>query len=105
MAYPTLQAFVGCMCLALLIPVIRSITEAYFNPLREVPGPLLARFTRFWLLKAIASREVHKISIELHRKYGPVVRIAPNEYSIDDLDASKVIYRSKRPLTKVIDRR
>lgn len=38
--------------------------------------------------------------MDLHKKYGPVVRIAPNEYSIDDLEASKIIYRSRDPLVK-----
>ncbi|QKX54964.1 uncharacterized protein TRUGW13939_02054, partial [Talaromyces rugulosus] len=33
-------------------------------------------------------------SRKLHQKYGPVVRIAPNEYSIDDPNAAKVIYGS-----------
>jgi len=29
---------------------------------------------------------------ELHRTYGPIVRIAPNEYSVDDPEAIKTIY-------------
>ena len=39
--------------------------------------------------------------MDLHDKYGPIVRIAPNEYSIDDYEAAKVIYRTRDPLVKV----
>lgn len=31
----------------------------------------------------------------------PIVRIAPNEYSIDDPEAAKVIFRSRNQLKKV----
>ncbi|KFY96163.1 hypothetical protein V498_02853, partial [Pseudogymnoascus sp. VKM F-4517 (FW-2822)] len=55
-------------------------------------GPLLARFTRLWYLYKIYKGDFEKTNIGLHEKYGPVVRIAPNEYSIDDVGAAKVIY-------------
>ena len=37
----------------------------------------------------------------LTRETGPIVRIAPNEYSIDDPRSAKVIYRSGNQLMKV----
>lgn len=87
--------------LALIPYTLYTIYQAYATPLRSVPGPFLAKFTRLWLAKAIASRKFDKINIELHRKYGPVVRIAPNEYSINDPDAANIIYRSRDQLLKV----
>ncbi|GME52388.1 Cytochrome P450 [Neofusicoccum parvum] len=36
--------------------------------------------------------DFHKTNIELHRKYGPIVRIAPGEYSLSDPAAVKPIY-------------
>ena len=87
--------------LPLALIIFPTIYQAYFTSLRNVPGPRLAKFTRIWLAKAFASRQYHKISTELHRKYGPIVRIAPNEYSIDHVDAAQVIYRSRDPLAKV----
>ena len=78
-----------------------KLYEAYTSPLRNVQGPWLARFTRFWYARSTYSRQGHKINMDLHKKYGPVVRIAPNEYSIDDFEASKIIYRSRDPLVKV----
>ena len=90
-----------CSCLALLLPVVYSLLKAYNSPLRSVPGPWLARYTSIWLINAIGSRDYHQINIRLHQKYGAVVRVAPNEYSIDDLEASKIIYRSRDQLVKV----
>ena len=87
----------------LLIPLfLHALYKAYATPLRHTPGPWIAKFTRLWLLRAINSREYQKINVELHRKYGPVVRISPNEYSIDDPDAANIIYRSRDQLLKVL---
>ena len=81
--------------------VLRTLYKAYATPLRDIPGPPFAKYTRFWLCKAINSRKYHEINVNIHRKYGPIVRISPNEYSIDDLEASKIIYRSHEQLVKV----
>ncbi|KAL8829801.1 MAG: hypothetical protein Q9191_001804 [Dirinaria sp. TL-2023a] len=86
--------------LAILPLVIQTLYNAYATPLRRVPGPWLAKFTRFWLFRAINSRKFESINLELHRKYGPVVRIAPNEYSIDDPEAANIIYRPRDQLVK-----
>lgn len=85
----------------LISTIVRILYYAYATPLRDIPGPWLAKFTRLWLLKSINSREYQKINIELHQKYGPIVRLAPNEYSIDDPEAAQIIYRSRDQLVKV----
>ena len=87
----------------LLIPLfLHALYKAYATPLRHIPGPWIAKFTRLWLLRAINSREYQRINVESHRKYGSVVRISPNEYSIDDPDAANIIYRSRDQLLKVL---
>ncbi|PVH85443.1 cytochrome P450 [Cadophora sp. DSE1049] len=87
------------MALLLLIPLLLVIclplyyvVPALLDPLRHIPGPFWARFTRWWKLIEIYGGEFEKRNIELHRRYGPVVRIAPDEYSIDDPEATKEIY-------------
>ena len=93
---------VSLITIVLVALVLRTLYKAYATPLRDIPGPLLlAKYTRFWLCKAINSRKYHEINVSIHRKYGPIVRISPNEYSIDDLEASKIIYRSHEQLVKV----
>ena len=101
MAQHIVLTLFSTLCVAFVSLIIHSCLKAYSTPLRHVPGPLLARLTRVWLLTAINSRKYQQINIDLHRKYGPVVRIAPNEYSIDDIESSKVIYRSRDQLVKV----
>lgn len=86
----------------LLVPwTLRVLWLAYATPLRSVPGPFFAKFTRIWYFRAVNSRSFHEINIQLHREHGCVVRIAPNEYSIDDPGAASTIYRSRDQLVKV----
>ena len=59
------------VCTAILLFVLgRTLIRAYLTPLRDIPGPWSAKFTRLWLFKAIASRSFQKINLELHRKHG-----------------------------------
>ena len=91
-----------CFILALVLcTLVSKVYQACASPLKDVQGPWLARFTRFWYVRSAYSRQSHKIHMDLHHKYGSIVRIAPNEYSIDDFEASKTIYRSRDPLSKV----
>lgn len=59
----------------------------YLHPLSRIPGPKLAALTLFyeaWYnLFAHDGRFVFHAE-ELHKKYGPIVRIAPNEVSVSD---------------------
>ena len=71
------------------------------DPLRDIPGPLLARFTRLWYFIEIYKGSFEVTNVELHKKYGPIVRIAPMEYSIDDVEAAKTIYGYGKPFLKV----
>ncbi|PSK59404.1 Isotrichodermin C-15 hydroxylase [Elsinoe australis] len=75
-----------------LLFILYHIVKAFLSPLRNVPGPLLARFTKFWYLKSVWRGDFEKTNIALHDKLGPVVRIAPNQYSIDDPEAIRIIY-------------
>lgn len=40
------------------------------DPLRSVPGPFWARFTRLWYLKQVAGGHFEKTNVELHRRHG-----------------------------------
>lgn len=90
--------------LALLVPfvaIVFRIWRALATPLRDIPGPFAARFTRLWYLKNVWRGDFEKVNVRLHDRYGPIVRIAPNEYSIDDSEASKIIYGHGTSFTKV----
>lgn len=82
------------------IAIIYSLIRAAASPLRIVPGPFAARFSRLWYLRKVWTGELPRLNIELHRRYGPVVRLAPNEFSLDDPAAVKVIYGLGTTFTK-----
>ncbi|KAI9689268.1 MAG: hypothetical protein M1820_010179 [Bogoriella megaspora] len=77
---------------ALSIAVLYILCRALFDPLRTIPGPFITRFTRGWYFLKLWNEDFEKTNIDIHRRYGKVVRIAPNEYSIDDPSAVKTIY-------------
>lgn len=62
------------------------------DPLHSIPGPWAARFTRLWYFYQIYRGTYERVNITLHKRYGPIVRIAPGEYSIDHVEAAKIIY-------------
>lgn len=82
------------------IAIIISLIRAAASPLKSVPGPFLARFSRLWYLQKVWTGELSRLNVDLHRRYGPVVRIAPNEYSLDDPAAVKAIYGLGTAFTK-----
>ncbi|EAU89384.1 cytochrome P450 monooxygenase pc-bph [Coprinopsis cinerea okayama7 len=60
--------------------------------IRHYPGPFLAKFSDAWL--GWVSKNGHRSEVvhEMHKKYGPIVRIAPNHVSIADPEALGIIY-------------
>ncbi|RFU26581.1 hypothetical protein B7463_g9752, partial [Scytalidium lignicola] len=79
---------------------LRTVIKAVTSPLRHVPGPFWARFSRLWYWRAVWKGDFEKTNIALHKKYGPIVRIGPNDYSIDDPKAIKTIYGHGTEFTK-----
>lgn len=72
--------------------ILLIITQTYVSPLRSVNGPFLARFTKLWYFSRVARGSFEVENIELHQRYGPVVRLGPNMYSIDDPEVIKAVY-------------
>lgn len=66
-----------------------SIKRSFFSPLSDIPGPFLASLTRLWHLYRIVKGRVSQDTLELHDKYGPFVRIGPDEVSVSHADAPK----------------
>jgi hypothetical protein len=54
------------LSLAILVKLIQLVRD----PLRTVPGPFLARFTRLWYLQKVWKGDFEKTNIELHQKHG-----------------------------------
>lgn len=79
------------------ITVSEVVYNIFFHPLARFPGPRLWAATRLVFCARIVQGRLHKDALELRRKYGPVVRIAPNELAFFEADAWKDIYGHKPP--------
>ena len=74
----------------------------FLHPLAGVPGPFVARFTGLWRTTKYFQGTWYQDILVLHKKYGRVVRIAPNEVSFVDGEALKRIYGHGKPCKKVL---
>lgn len=72
--------------------ILRAIYRVYFHPLSKYPGPKLYAATRIPMLISILNGSREKVYADLHRKYGPIVRLSHDELIFIDPDAWKDIY-------------
>ncbi|KZO90347.1 cytochrome P450 [Calocera viscosa TUFC12733] len=88
------------VAVAVLFYIAGSLLRALFlSPLSRFPGPRLAAVTRAWAFwEAICGRKVTGVH-ELHRQYGPIVRVGPNDLSISAPEAIPRLY-SYKPFLK-----
>jgi hypothetical protein len=62
-----------------------------FSPLGRIPGPKLYAFTKWRLARDDWGQRTRTIHA-LHRQYGPVIRIGPNEVHFNSISALRTIY-------------
>ncbi|PWY74557.1 cytochrome P450 [Aspergillus sclerotioniger CBS 115572] len=70
----------------------RCFYRIYLHPLSSVPGPKIAACTSLWLAYHTYVGDECTVVYDLHRRYGPVLRVAPNDVDIADKDALEPIY-------------
>ncbi|KAH8651152.1 cytochrome P450 [Xylariales sp. PMI_506] len=100
--YPSLQLVVTLSVLPILTVVIY---RRYFSPLRHIPGPALASISRLWQVSEALKGKQNVAVHDLHKRYGPFVRIAPNEISVSHPEAPKKLLLAsleKGPWYKVV---
>lgn len=66
--------------------------RAFLHPLAHIPGPFFAKFTGFWRNYHYFRGTWHDDVLNIHRKYGKIVRIAPNELSVIDVNVTRQLY-------------
>ena len=75
--------------------VFSGIYNVFFHPLRKFPGPLSHKITPLpYAIKVLTGTNPLDM-LPLHEKYGPVVRIAPDELAFNDPGAWKDIMGHK----------
>ncbi|KAL4749788.1 hypothetical protein BDW72DRAFT_213855 [Aspergillus terricola var. indicus] len=64
----------------------------WFHPLSKYPGPPLAAVSELWYASAWTGGLWNRKIQDVHRRYGDIVRIAPNELSFATAQAFRDIY-------------
>lgn len=81
------------------------VTQLLYNwlgyNLRSFPGPTLAPFTDAWRVWNTWYKKDEKPFIELHKKYGDVVRMGPNVLSFSRAETITDIYGTRQNYEKV----
>ncbi|WPH04118.1 Cytochrome P450 CYP682N1 [Acrodontium crateriforme] len=83
---------------ALLLYIsVGAVRRLYFSRISHVPGPKLAALTylyqRYWDVWPCSGQFMFH-TIELHKRYGPIVRVGPDEVHIDDASFYSECYPS-----------
>lgn len=71
---------------------IQAFYNVFFHPLHKVPGPFIAKFSSKWLEYQGFTGHKSETLHDMHKQYGPVVRVAPNELLFSDPTLIKKIY-------------
>jgi hypothetical protein len=69
-----------------------AIYRLIFHPLARVPGPRAAAISTIWQACHVRDGRSRELGKTLHKKYGPVVRVGPNEVWFNSGEAFKNIY-------------
>ncbi|TVY17621.1 putative sterigmatocystin biosynthesis P450 monooxygenase [Lachnellula arida] len=77
-----------------LLPLSLKLHQAITSPLSKIPGPRYTILTPIFLMLQEFTSKRRLYIHRLHQKYGPVVRLGPNEVSFTSLEALKEIYAS-----------
>lgn len=83
MLTPTIVAFSApamavCVAIAVLCAGVYALYQLFFSPLSNMPGPFWAKLASIHRLKSALGEASHIELLDYHKKYGKVVRIAPN---------------------------
>lgn len=71
-----------------LIPLFRS-------DLRSIPGPVFGKLTDLYRLLLVRTESAHEHHLCLHERYGPFVRLGPNNVSVSSPAAIPVLYNTR----------
>ncbi|ATY67502.1 cytochrome P450 [Cordyceps militaris] len=72
---------------ALVLSLVARLHQ--FHRLRHFDGPLLAGFSRLWLLQTVWGGKAHLIFWDVTSKYGSIARVGPNDLITSDPELVK----------------
>jgi hypothetical protein len=82
-----LVSIISIVLSASLLWLLPKVVAAISSPLNAIPNAsLTAPFSRLWLLWIRATGIEYSTCLAAHRRLGPVIRIGPNEISINSIE-------------------
>ncbi|PSS24952.1 hypothetical protein M430DRAFT_114266 [Amorphotheca resinae ATCC 22711] len=72
----------------------------FFHPLSKFPGPFWASVTRLWVAYHNIKEDERFVEYDLHKKYGPIIRITPTLLLVSSATALPTIYHRQADKTK-----
>lgn len=77
----------GSIILCLFAIYKYLIYPAYISPLAKIPTPhFTCSFSRIWILYSRYQCRENRTILAAHEKFGPVLRLGPNEISVCGID-------------------
>ncbi len=76
------------------------IYRLFFAPLSKFPGPKITAVTQLWMMYHEFKGDRTVIIDQLHSRYGPVVRVSPDEVSLNNYEGLREIYGIKSTFSK-----
>lgn len=80
------------LALVSLLLLLRTLYRLFLSPLAAIPGPTLAKVSRFWKIGRALDGTIMSNLFDLHEKLGPLVRIGPNEVSVRSAEDISLLY-------------
>ncbi|KAK4442341.1 cytochrome P450 [Podospora aff. communis PSN243] len=96
----TLQTAAKVAGLAFLLLLIIALYRLTLHPLARVPGPKVAALSNAWLALRVRDGRMLELGKEIHKRYGPVVRVGPNEVWCDSMEAFAAVYTAGNGVEK-----
>ncbi|KAM5353465.1 hypothetical protein ACJ41O_000115 [Fusarium nematophilum] len=84
-------AVLGLVVLSTIVYAWKATYNLCFHPLRKYPGPKSWAITAIPYIRSYVSGQGHRNVHELHQKYGPIVRVAPDELAFCSAEAWEAI--------------
>ncbi|KAF2261395.1 benzoate 4-monooxygenase cytochrome P450 [Lojkania enalia] len=92
MSSPTQLVLYAILALTILHRLHRVITLLYLSPLRSIPGPVLWSISRLPFQISMLRGDIHLQMLSLHKKFGSVVRVGPNQLAFFTAQSWRDIY-------------
>ncbi|KAL1594526.1 hypothetical protein SLS60_010286 [Paraconiothyrium brasiliense] len=97
-----LQSFLYAFTASIAYIFLKIIYRLFFHPLRQFPGPKLAAATHLYsAYYDLCTPGLIKRLPEMHKNYGPLIRIQPYELHVADLASYNQIFRVGTPFRRI----